>query len=298
MKYIVNLILIISLFTSCVKEDTTNNVVSPVGTTWKLYSGRIFITNLDNNRKAYYDHFGQNVVSGNLDPFSPSTLPIDNINQSRTTWLFTDSKFILDDTLSYSYSVSHSINPGGNFRVYGLENGSARPIEVYKSTQTELSVKLYSSNGNDGKDNYSFYSILTFTKLGSTVTPDGWPVPPGYNYGGVIGINLTPSPTLVGTTWIVRKYTKDFSTTFPNDTLNFISNTDYTINNLPVRNYNLSSIIGSNMKSLSLYSFTTLGGDWTGEVQSTFINDRVINMAKFYNLFSSGEATVWMERTQ
>ena len=52
------------------------------------------------------------------------------------------------------------------------------------------------------------------------------------------------------------------------------------------------------MKSISLYSFTTLGGDWSGQVQGTFINDWVINNAPFTSLLgSSPNSTIWMMRT-
>lgn len=296
-KVVISVLTIITLFFFGCQKDEPQENVSIIGKKWKLHSGKVYITNLDNGRKAYYDHLGQNMVFGNLNPFSPSYLPIDNIS-TQTTWEFNDTHFILNDTLSYRYSVSYSINQSGNFRVYGLENGSARPIEVFKSTNTQLTVKMYSSNGNDGKDNYSFYSILTFTLSNQNSTPEIWPNPPGYTYGGIIGININPSPTLTGTKWVVVKYSRDLITTFPHDTIHFINNSDYTIGSSTNRTYNLSSIIGSNMKSLSLYQFTTLGGDWTGEVQSTFINDRIINNATFYNLFSSQTAIVWMERIQ
>jgi len=63
------------------------------------------------------------------------------------------------------------------------------------------------------------------------------------------------------------------------------------------RNYSLSSIVGNNNKSLSLYSFTTLGGDWSGQVQGTFINDWVINNALFTNMFvTTPDARIWVVR--
>jgi hypothetical protein len=53
------------------------------------------------------------------------------------------------------------------------------------------------------------------------------------------------------------------------------------------------------MKSLSLYSFTTLGGDWSGQVQSTFINDWVVNNSNFTNIMNtSTNVKLWMVRLQ
>jgi hypothetical protein len=60
----------------------------------------------------------------------------------------------------------------------------------------------------------------------------------------------------------------------------------------------MSSIVGNNMKSLSLYSFTTVGGDWSGEIQGTFINDWVINNSLFSDMFNTSTPSirVWMVR--
>jgi hypothetical protein len=112
----------------------------------------------------------------------------------------------------------------------------------------------------------------------------------------VVG-NPSTATTLVGTKWVVTKYVQNFVTQLPNDTLEFISTTQYTINGSTPRNYSLSSIVGNNNKSLSLYSFTTLGGDWSGQVQGTFINDWVINNALFSNMFTTvPDARMWVVR--
>ena len=116
----------------------------------------------------------------------------------------------------------------------------------------------------------------------------------------MIGNSTTSNTTLVNTKWVVTKFIQNFVSTYVNDTLVFISNTQYTINGSSPRNYNLSGIVGNNMKSLSLYSFTTLGGDWSGQVQSTFINDWVINNSSFINIMNSNlpETRVWITRIQ
>lgn len=202
---------------------------------------------------------------------------------------------MLDGNNTYKYNT----NTHGIFSVYGLENGSARSIEVLKSTDDYMVVKLYESNGNDGVDNYSFYNTLTFVRSGSTTTPVEYNVPQGYSYGGIINGSSNPTNTLVGTKWVVTKYVQNFVTQIPNDTLEFISTNDYTINGSVSRKYNLSSIVGSNMKSLSLYSFTTLGGDWSGQVQGTFVSDWQFNNSLFTNILGgSPDTRLWATRIQ
>jgi len=306
MKNIFNILLVLLLvgFTSCEKEPlvpenpttTINNPnnVNPIGYTWELYSGRVYVKNLDNNTTFYYDHFGPNKNSSNSDIFLPSWLPIDIITKGMTTWKFTSSnEFILDGGSTYSYNT----NTNGIFNVYGLENGSSRNIEVLISTNDYMNVKIYESFGNDGTYNYSFYTVLTFVKVGFTGTPTINNAPAGYSYNGVIGGSTPTTTTLVGTKWVVTKYIQNFVSTYPNDTLEFISTTQYTINGSTPRTYNLSGIVSGSMKNLSLYSFTTLGGDWSGLVQSTFINDWVVNNANFTNIMTtSSDTRVWMVR--
>lgn len=290
-------------FTSCKKENiapsnpqtTVNNPanVNPIGYTWELYSGRVYVKNLDNGSTFYYDHFNSIKNSSNLDIFISSGLPFDMISKGMTTWKFTSSnQFVLDGSSTYNYNT----NTNGIFNVYGMENGSTRNIEVLNSTNDVMNVKVYESNGNDGTNNFTFYTVLTFVKVGYTGTVNEYTVPSGYTYSGVVG-NPSTSTTLVGTKWVVTKYVQNFVTQLPNDTLEFISTTQYTINGSTPRNYSLSSIVGNNNKSLSLYSFTTLGGDWSGQVQGTFINDWVINNALFSNMFvTTPDARMWVVR--
>jgi hypothetical protein len=215
------------------------------------------------------------------------------ITKGMSTWKFTSSnQFVLDGSSTYNYNV----NTNGIFNVYGMENGSTRNIEVLNSSNDVMNVKVYESNGNDGTNNFSFYTVLTFVKAGFTGTVNEYTVPSGYSYSGVVG-NPSTATTLVGTKWVVTKYVQNFVSQFPNDTLEFISTTQYTINGSTPRNYSLSGVVGNNMKSLSLYSFTTLGGDWSGLVQGTFINDWVINNALFSDMFTSvPDARMWVVR--
>ena len=307
MKNIFNIFLISLVigFTSCKKENiepsnpqtTINNPtnVNPIGYTWELYSGRVFVKNMDNNSTFYYDHFGPNKNSSNLDIFATSWVPFDIITKGSTTWKFTSSnQFVLDGGSTYNYNT----NTNGIFNIYGLENSSARNIEVLSSTNDYMNVKTYESFGNNGTYNYSFYTVLTFVKVGFTGTPVLTNVPAGYTYNGVVNGSTPTTTSLVGTKWVVTKFIQNFVSTYPNDTLVFINNTQYKINNSTPRTYNLSSIVSSNMKSLSLYSFTTLGGDWSGQVQGTFINDWVVNNSDFSNIINTNTSNVrlWMVR--
>jgi len=304
--FLISLVFVVG-FSSCKKQDPiqpskgtviyNDPNVNPVGTSWELYSGKVYTTNLDNNTLNYYDHFGGTKNNSNLDIFSNSFLPLDIITKGLTTWKFTSTgQFVLDNNTTYTYNF----NSNNVYTVFGLENGSARPIEVLKSTENFLYVKIYESNGNNGTNNFSFYSILTFVKSGFVGTVEEYQTPYGYTYGGILNGNITTTPSLTGTKWVVTKFIQNMVSTYPNDTLTFVSNTQYKINNSTVRNYNVSNIVGSTMKSLSLYSFTTLGGDWSGQVQGTFINDWVINNSSFVNIMSNTtpETRVWVTRIQ
>ena len=167
-----------------------------------------------------------------------------------------------------------------------------------QATNDFFSAKIYKSYGNDGTYNYSFYTVLTFVRQGFTEAPTEYNVPIGYSYNGILWGTTIPTSNLIGTKWVVTKYIQNLVATYPHDTLNFVSVTQYKINSSVLRNYTLSNIVGTNMKSISLYSFTTLGGDWSGQVQGTFINDWVINNAPFTSLLgSSPNSTIWMMRT-
>jgi hypothetical protein len=270
--------------------------VNPIGVTWELYGGRVFVKNLDDNTTFYYDHFGPNKNSSNLDIYNTSWLAFDIITKGSTNWKFTSTnQFILDNGSTYNYNV----NTNGIFNIYGLENGGQRSVEVLVSTDSYMDVKVYESYGNNGTNNYSFYTVLTFVKVGYTGTPVLTNVPAGYTYNGVVGNTPTTTPSLVGTKWVVSKFIQNFVSTYPNDTLEFVSNTQYTINGSTPRTYNLNNIVGSTMKGLSLYSFTTLGGDWSGQVQSTFINDWAINNSDFTNIMNTNSnVKLWMVRIQ
>lgn len=107
-----------------------------------------------------------------------------------------------------------------------------------------------------------------------------------YTNGGTIPNNTSNEPTLVGTRWVLVKMVAGFSTTYPNDTLEFINNQRYGISGSNIaRNYRLSIIPSSTNYELSLYYFTPFGGShYSGDVGYYFIQDGAIENVEFHNI--------------
>lgn len=289
------------VFTSCKKEEILqpNNTVTNIqedadliGINWVLTDGRFYTENMDNGQKNYYDHFDFSQTSSTLDPISGADVPFDTIVKDVTTWNFGNTIFILNGTNAYQYSgteIAPSIN--------GLENGSSRPMEVLELTDTKLTVKVHEAYGSDGTNNFHYFSTLTFVKQGESCTNCQPAVMFGYTYGGTITTTPTTSG-LDGTEWVVTKYYDGFSNNYPNDTLTFFP-TYYVINGGTPRTYTLSSIFGNNMSELTLYGFTTLGGDFSGMVPNDFITAAQVNSANFEDIFdANNDKLVWMTRIQ
>jgi hypothetical protein len=109
-----------------------------------------------------------------------------------------------------------------------------------------------------------------------------------YVYSGVLPewpTNFSVQNELVGTTWVLVRITNGYATTFPNDTIRFVTNTNYTLNNGAIRQYQLSSGISTTNKTLTLYHFQPFGGShYSGQVGYHFVNDGAINQAEFHNI--------------
>jgi hypothetical protein len=305
-KFLSLILIFIVTFSSCTKEelvlpDNTNYVegstYSPEGVQWILAEAIVYVDNLSNpNDNRVYSHFGGSRTSSCMNIFGPAPVLMDSIRQNLTTWYFQNGTFTLDGVSQFQYTVA-------NDRVWspiGLSGGTSRPIEVINVTATTMSVKVHEAYGSDGAYNYKFWSILTFIKAGETCNGCSPDVTQGYFYSGILTPLGIPTSTLNGTKWVVSRYNNGLSgNVYPNDTLDFISNTQYTINGGSVRNYSVSNVIGNNNKSLSLYSFTTLGGDYSGQVIGTFIDDWVINNTQMVDMFNvNNTVTVWIDRLQ
>lgn len=103
-----------------------------------------------------------------------------------------------------------------------------------------------------------------------------------YTYGGTLPNSGNATNDLVGTKWVLTKYVSAFATEYPNDTLEFVSINQYTINSGAVRTYQLSTLPLSTNYQLSLYFFFPFGGShYTGQVGQYFIQDGEINNVEF-----------------
>lgn len=112
-----------------------------------------------------------------------------------------------------------------------------------------------------------------------------------YTYGGTLPNSGNATNALVGTTWVLTKYVSAFATEYPNDTIQFVSINQYTINGGAVRTYQLSSLPLSSNYDLSLYYFFPFGGShYSGEVGNTFISDGEINNVDFINIQNSSSS--------
>jgi len=92
---------------------------------------------------------------------------------------------------------------------------------------------------------------------------------------------------LFGTKWSLTEYRVGFGPIqHPHDTLYFVNNTSYTINNdTMMRGYKLSFLTFSTNKELTLYYFSPFGGShYSGQVGANFIYDGKINNASFTDL--------------
>lgn len=304
MKILLQILIIVSitLFTSCKKEtiqpdntivNVNNTVYDFIGIDWVLTDGRFYTENLDNGEKFFYDHFGSSQFNSTLDPISGVDIPFDSITQDVTTWNFGNSNFILNGTNFYNFT--HTNN---TVSVIGMENGSSRPITILDLDDTKMTVKVHEAYGSLNGSNYEYYTTLTFIKSGLTCTNCQPDADYGYVYQGVVN-NNTSVNEIVGTKWVVTKYYDGFSNNYPNDTLHFVSNNQYTINGGTTTNYTLTSIFGNNMSEMTLYGFYTIGGDFSGMVPNNFVTNGQINSALFTDIFNTNnDKLVWMDRIQ
>ena len=113
-------------------------------------------------------------------------------------------------------------------------------------------------------------------------------------------IVIKPTNEIVGTRWLLVEYrnTSYIGSTKSYDTISFINNTEYKINNGVPRTYNLSTLVGSTNKSLQLNFFTPFGGsNYSGSVGHYFVIDGVINACLFTdNQNNSIKFLAWFEK--
>ena len=107
-----------------------------------------------------------------------------------------------------------------------------------------------------------------------------------YNNGGTLPTGSSNGTNdLVGTTWVLTKMVSSFATEYPNDTIRFTSNTEFTLNGGAVRPYQLNSLPSSTNYDLSLYYFSPFGGShYSGQVGFYFVDDAEINNVEFEDI--------------
>ncbi len=302
MKTLILILLFLTVaLISCKKQEipepqTIQNTMSVPfddvrGITFTIYDATIYLKNLSTGQIKYYDHFGSGITMASLDPFNGPHVPLDTIIQNTTTWQFNQNGyFILNNIKYYPYKLFNTTQ-----NVYGLENGSARAITILRSTTDYMNVSVYNSYVTINNIDYEFYTILSLKRQGYTGAAVQESITYGSVYGGIINSTLSGSLSLTGTSWVITKYITQLNTVYTSDTLNFTSASTYNINNGASRTYQLSNIAGSAMKSLTLNSCATLGGDYSGQVMGSFQTDGYINNAYFVNMFNSMQTVrLWM----
>ncbi len=138
--------------------------------------------------------------------------------------------------------------------------------------------------------------LFSFSCKKKTITPGNYqvssPAPVDSNWqnqypnsGTLPNWNGGGDGDLKGTKWVLTRMVSGFATTTPNDTIEFKTNSQYSINNGSLRQYLLTSSVASTNKTLSLYFFYPFGGShYSGEVGSTFVSDGVIDNVEFKNI--------------
>lgn len=95
---------------------------------------------------------------------------------------------------------------------------------------------------------------------------------------------------IANTVWVLTKVVTGFATSYPNDTITFVDNRYYRIDNNAVRPYTLTSGLSTTNKSLTLYYFYPFGGShYAGQIGYYFASDSVMNNVEFINTEKSSE---------
>jgi hypothetical protein len=117
-------------------------------------------------------------------------------------------------------------------------------------------------------------------------TPVNTPWQDNYGDGGTISGNGTSTNNqLNGTKWVLVKVVSAFSTNYPNDTITFVSNNRYVLNQNAQRPYTLTSITGSNNRSLTLNWFVPFGGsNYSGQISQYASEDGLMSNIEFNDL--------------
>jgi len=136
-----------------------------------------------------------------------------------------------------------------------------------------------------------------YTQVPEEVDTTAWQ--DGYTDGGVLpGGGTQTQNELIGTKWVLIKVVTAFSTTYPYDTINFISNDRYILNQNAQRPYSLSAITGTTNKSLTLNYFYPFGGShYSGQIGQYAVEDGFMSSITFVNSESNSAPTMaWFQK--
>jgi len=299
-KLFLYLSLLTLCFSSCEKYEFDTELPTIEGTTWVLVNGRVFVENLTNGELTYYDHFNGTQITSNLDIFGGSSVDVDNLEQNVTTWYFQDGIFTLNNGNTYDYDTRGS-GSRTQYTLLGVPPyGSVRSLGILSFTEDVLNVKVYESNESYGDDNYHYYTVLTFVRAGYECPSCTYTSQLDYVYNGVINLVNEDVPgylQLEGTSWLVTRYDNGMTPVYPNDTINFLNGVTYNVNGSNTNSYSLSNNVGNNLYNLTLYECVTFGGNYSGQVSLSFIEEGELNNLSMDGIFgTSGSISVWLER--
>lgn len=283
----------------CVPQEPQPSLQEQVSARdWVLIGGRVYVDNLDLDLHVGYDYFDDQTNTASMSLFDTSLVLMDQLDRYGTTWRFEEPSFDLDG--EHSFNLSSYSNGFGQLvlSVNGLHGGTARPIVLQDLDDHHMLVTVRESYNSDEVYNYHYVSELLFKEGQGSLKVDT-ALREGYRYNGR-WIHKLPDPMydLTGTTWVLTRYNNGLSgNVYPNDTLQFISLSDYSVNGGLPRSYALNGLVGTPRLSLTLYGMPALGGDVMGQLLPSFIEDGEVSNAEFHDLFEvANTVTVWMER--
>ena len=297
-KIITYLSLIILILTGCQKYEF--DVPTIENTEWVLVNGRVYIENLGTGELTYYEHFDNTQTISNLDIYGGSQIDIDVIEKNVTTWYFENGTFTLNNSNTYQYT-KHGSGSRSQYKLLGVPPyGSSRSLGILDFNDEFLHVKIHESNESNNGENYHYYTVLTFVKAGGVCDSCAYESNLPYENGGTLDLTAGSVPghqQLIGTSWIITRYDNGMTPVYPNDTINFVSGVSYDINGSNPNTYSLSNNTGNNLYNLTIYECVSLGGNYSGQVNLSFIDEGELNNLTMNGIFgTSGYISLWMER--
>jgi hypothetical protein len=226
------LLLSLSIFLlGCLKTDlpTTTSVGE-----WVLIDAKLYIKRWGNYPLKKYDYFTLTQTTNCLD-LTNNSIKLDEIAQYSTKWTLPKTRgFILNDTVEYEDQSSATF-----IRIYPTEDGSARIFLLdnlkenyvrWKSSEREQALTI-----NGVKDNYTYYSKLTFKRISTNAINNLEPDFENLVSEGVVPSNNMYDNGLVGQSWVIYRYKLEGFNSYQyiSDTLHFLTKNMYYYNSEP-----------------------------------------------------------------